>query len=253
MLKKIRENAAGIKQWLISLTLLTAFSLTTILASYISFICGPDHKAYINVLNTLSSVSTVVIDAGHGGEDPGTIGVNGAYEKDINLSIAITLGELLTERGFAVVYTRTDDRMLYGEGQNIKGIRKISDLKNRCKIAAEYPQAIFVSIHMNSYGSPAFSGLHVYYSPEDENSKLLANKIQYSVKENLQNTNNRKIKPGKDIYVLENVENTAVLIECGFLTNAEECEKLSQKEYQKQLCLAIVCGIIEYKEKISTN
>ena len=183
MLKKIRENAAGFKLWLISLTLLTAFSLTTLLASYISFICGPDHKAYINVLNTLSSVSTVIIDAGHGGEDPGTIGVNGAYEKDINLSIAITLGELLTERGFAVVYTRTDDRMLYGEGQNIKGIRKISDLKNRCKIAAEYENSIFVSIHMNSYSDNRYDGFQAYYSRNNEHSSLLAKEITASVKD----------------------------------------------------------------------
>ena len=208
---------------------------------------------YIETLQSENEKNLIIIDAGHGGEDPGAIGTSGVYEKDLNLEIAFTLGKILSERGFAVLYTRTKDKLLYTEAENIRGIRKISDLKNRCKIAAEYPQAIFVSIHMNSYGSPAFSGLHVYYSPEDENSKLLANKIQYSVKENLQNTNNRKIKPGKDIYVLENVENTAVLIECGFLTNAEECEKLSQKEYQKQLCLAIVCGIIEYKEKISTN
>lgn len=208
---------------------------------------------YVQALQNENEKNLVIIDAGHGGEDPGAIGTTGIYEKDLNLQIAYTLGNILSERGFAVLYTRTEDKLLYTEEENIKGIRKISDLKNRCKIAAEYPEAIFISVHMNSYGSPAFSGLQVYYSPENENSKLLASKIQVSVKENLQNSNNRKIKAGKDIYILENVINTAVLIECGFLTNDEECKKLSEKEYQKQLCLAIVCGIIEYKEKISYN
>ena len=111
--------------------------------------------------------------------------------------------------------------------------------------------AVFLSIHMNSYGDSRYSGLQVYYSEKNEDSKVLASSIQSSVKSDLQTNNKRVIKPGKDMYVLENVENVAVLVECGFLTNSEECEKLSEKEYQKQLSLAIVCGIIEYEEKIS--
>ena len=169
----------------------------------------------------------------------------------MNLAIAKELGALLEAEGYAVVYTRTQDKLLYMESENIKGIRKISDLKNRCKIAKEYPNALFVSIHMNSFSNAKYSGLQVYYSEKNEDSKILASSIQASVKSDLQTGNNRVIKPGKDIYVLENVDNTAVLVECGFLTNVKECEKLSEKEYQKQLSLAIVCGIIEYEEKIS--
>ena len=218
-------------------------------------LCGAYMRSdvYVQALKQESEKNLVIIDAGHGGEDPGAIGISGVYEKDLNLEIAFTLGEMLEERGFAVLYTRVDDKLLYTEAENIKGIRKISDLKNRCKIAAEYPKALFISVHMNSYGSPNLSGLQVYYSLENEHSKILANKIQSNVKTALQNDNNRKIKPGKDIYILENIENTAVLIECGFITNGNECKKLSEKEYQKQLCLAIVCGIIEYKEISSYN
>ena len=101
---------------------------------------------------------------------------------------------------------------------------------------------------MNSFGDSKYSGLQVYYSDKEE-SNVLANKIQGRVKADLQPENNRVVKKGKDMYVLENVENCAVLIECGFLTNKKECEKLSQKEYQNQLCFSIVCGIIEYMEK----
>lgn len=188
----------------------------------------------------------IIIDAGHGGEDSGATGVNGVLEKDLNLSVANILGEMLTEKGFAVIYTRSEDKMLYEAWENIKGIRKISDLKNRCKIAKNYPNALFVSIHMNTFGDGKYSGLQVYYSPENKESEKLAGAIQTSVKRELQPDNNRNIKPGKDIYVLENIDNTAVLIECGFLSNEEEAKKLSQKEYQKILSFSIICGIIEY-------
>ena len=203
---------------------------------------------YKEAMIEASERKLVIIDAGHGGEDCGAIGVSGVYEKDLNLSIAKELGALFEEKGYAVIFTRSDDKLLYREDENIKGIRKISDLKNRCKIAAEYPNALFVSVHMNSFGDSKYSGLQVYYSPESEESRMLATSIQTSVKESLQKDNNRKIKKGEGMYILENVENTAVLIECGFLTNPSECEKLSEKEYQKSLSFSIFCGIIDYIE-----
>ena len=192
----------------------------------------------------------IVIDAGHGGEDSGAIGVNGAYEKDINLQIATEIGEELKNRGYTVVYTRTEDKMLYLPEENIKGMRKISDLKNRCRITEEYDDCILVSIHMNSYGASKYSGLQVYFKNGDDESKQLATKIQGTVRSELQPENKRQIKSGDSLYLLENASATAVLIECGFLSNEAECEKLSQKEYQKQLSFSIICGIIEYiKEK----
>ena len=204
---------------------------------------------YIYAMQVENEKNTVIIDAGHGGEDSGAVGADGTLEKNLNLEIANELGRLLSESGFAVVYTRTDDRLLYTEEENIKGIRKISDLKNRCKIAAEYPNAILISIHQNSYGSAKYSGLQVYFKPNDKNSATLANYIQSSVKSSLQKDNTRSVKSGNGLYLLENSENTSVIIECGFLSNTEECKKLSEKEYQKELCLAIIYGIIEYKGK----
>ena len=167
------------------------------------------------------------------------------------MAIAKTLGSDLEAAGFSVIYTRTDDRLLYNADENIKGIRKISDLKNRCKIAAEYPEAMFVSIHMNSYGDAKYSGLQVYYSCNNQKSEALASSVQSTVKSELQKDNQRVVKSGEAIYILKNTNNPSILIECGFLTNPEECEKLSQKEYQKRLSLAIVYGIINYKEQIS--
>jgi N-acetylmuramoyl-L-alanine amidase len=206
-------------------------------------------------LNVIQPTNTdnqkiVIIDAGHGGEDCGTIGINGIYEKNLNFEIALLLGEMLSDNGYAVVYTRTEDKLLYKEEENIKGIRKISDLKNRCAIANEYPGAIFISIHMNSFGNPKYSGAQIY-SKDDLESKKLANIIQNSIKRDVQPENNRQTKVGKDLYVLENTECTSIIVECGFLSNPEECEKLSQKEYQKQLSFAILYGIIEYSNSMN--
>jgi len=208
---------------------------------------------YYDGKDELTSAETgrvIVIDAGHGGEDPGAIGINGVYEKDINLEIAMTLGEELKNRGYTIIYTRTEDKMLYIPEENIKGMRKISDLKNRCKITAEYDNCIVISIHMNSYGASKYSGLQVYYQDGNSESQALANKIQTAVRKELQPDNHRQIKNGSDLYLLENANGTAVLIECGFLSNEEECKKLSQKEYQKELSFSIICGIIEYINEI---
>ncbi len=188
----------------------------------------------------------LVIDPGHGGIDPGAVAKNGVCEKDLNLDISLIIGEELRSKGYEVVYTRTEDNLLLSPDEDVHGLRKISDLKNRCKVTNMYADCILISIHMNSYGDEKYSGLQVYYSDQNEESRVLASKIQTSVKKDVQNDNNRMIKNGRNIYILDNCSNIGVLIECGFLSNAEECEKLSEKEYQKALSFSIVCGIIEY-------
>lgn len=222
-----------------------AVSLIVVISLLIGFYFKTN-RDYVDAEAASAKEQIIILDAGHGGEDPGATSAGGKHEKDLNLEIAFCLGEMLTEKGYAVVYTRTEDKLLYREAENIKGIRKISDLKNRCKIASEYPNALFVSIHMNSFSESKYSGLQVYYSTKNGESESLATHIQSSVKRELQPTNDRKIKPGSSIYVLENIENPAVLIECGFLSNPEEAEKLSKKEYQNLLSFSIICGIIEY-------
>ena len=102
---------------------------------------------------------------------------------------------------------------------------------------------------MNSYSDEKYSGLQVYYSKNNELSRELANSIQNTVREKLQHENKRAIKTGENMYLMKNLNNPAVLIECGFLSNGEDCRKLSEKEYQKQLSFTILCGIIEYIEK----
>ena len=228
---------------------LFCFILILSIALNLSTLYFEGSDEYTEAALALANQRTVIIDAGHGGEDCGAIGTTGVYEKDLNLEVAKLLGEEFRERGYAVIYTRLDDKLLYTEEENIRGIRKISDLKNRCKIGAETPDAVFVSVHMNSFSQSKYSGTHVYYSKNNEASYPLAVSIQEKIKAELQPENERVVKPGDGIYLLENLENPAILIECGFLTNPEECEKLSEKEYQKQLSFSIFCGIIEYIEK----
>ena len=199
--------------------------------------------------NSVKKITTVIIDPGHGGEDPGAIGSDGVYEKDLNLSIAVLLKEELSAKGYEVILTREEDRMLYSQDENIKGMRKLSDLKNRCAVANQHPEALFVSIHMNTFGASEYSGLQVYYSKDNDEGKLLAASVQSTVKDQLQGENHRNIKRSEGMYLLDNIASTAILIECGFLSNPEECKKLAEKEYQKQLSLSIACGIINYIEQ----
>ena len=249
-MKVICINLKPVRRFLVIIFGLIMY-LTSIIAGSAVLFSVLDANAYVNTNASVEEGKVIIIDAGHGGEDSGAIASDGTMEKDLNLSIAMELGTMLNEKGYTVVYTRTSDKMLYSEDENIKGMRKLSDLKNRCKLADQYEDVIFVSIHINSYGSENCSGLQVYYKDKDENSRALAQFIQASTKNNLQPNNNRVIKNGKDIYVLNHCPSDAVLVECGFISNPTEAKKLSEKEYQNQLSFSILCGIIEYIE--STN
>ena len=197
---------------------------------------------------TAAEPSVIILDPGHGGEDPGAIGGDTVYEKDLNLSICRYMRDELLANGYAVVMTRDEDKMLYTDSENIKGIRKISDLKNRVKLFNSYGNAVVISIHMNSFSDSKYSGFQVYYSVNNDNSKALADTVQNLIKETLQPNNNRKTKPGNNLFVLDKIYSPAVLIECGFLSNLEECEKLCNEEYRKKLAFIICTATEKYIE-----
>jgi N-acetylmuramoyl-L-alanine amidase len=158
----------------------------------------------------------IILDAGHGGEDVGAVGFGGIYEKDLNLEITEKIGEYLSNSGFGVVFTRMDDKLLYTEEENVKGYRKIYDLKNRAKISNSYSDAIFISIHMNWFSDPSCHGAEIYHA-DDTDSSMLASCVRDSIINKVQPDNKRKIKNGSGIYLLEHSDNPAILIECGFL------------------------------------
>jgi N-acetylmuramoyl-L-alanine amidase len=179
---------------------------------------------------------TVVIDAGHGGEDGGTVGVDGTLEKDINLTLARELFDALTSRGIRCVMTRTEDMLLYDRNADYEGRKKALDAKARLEIAAKQERAIFVSIHQNSYPVAKYSGFQVYYSKNSPKSAVIAKKLELAVREELQPDNNRASKEaGTNIYLLNKLTCPAVLLECGFLSNPEECAQLQDTEYRARL------------------
>lgn len=202
------------------------------------------------VLETTEEPFTVILDAGHGGEDSGAVGVNGVYEKNLNFQMVEVLSAFLRAGGVAVVETRTEDRLLYTEEQNIRGMRKMYDLKNRLAIAEKYPSALFVSIHMNNFSMSQYQGLQVWYSKNHPQSRAFAESVQSCVRQGLQKENDRVIKAAdSSLYLLDRSENPAILIECGFLSSSEECEKLCDRDYQKRLSFFIFCAMMEERSK----
>lgn len=223
------------------------FTITCIMFMYISNSFCKDLPMDVATEYKPAPLPTIIIDAGHGGEDGGTVGVNGILEKDVNLQISNILKDLFAVSGQNVVMTRKNDTMLYDKNVDYKGRKKALDLAARVKIANSYDNAIFVSIHMNAFPIEKYSGLQVYYSSQNDSSFILANEIQSTIKENLQNNNDRQVKAaGEDIFVLDRTKIPAVLIECGFLSNNKECIKLSDTEYQKKLALTIFLAISKY-------
>lgn len=195
---------------------------------------------------------TVVLDPGHGGEDGGAVGKNGVLEKELNLSIVQKMEQKLKDMGISVICTRTEDILLYDRNEDYKGRKKMLDLAARLKIANDTQNAIFVSIHMNSFPQTQYSGLQVYYSKNDFRSTDLANQIQNAVREQLQPTNSRKTKQASsNIYLLDRITAPAVLIECGFLSNAEECAKLSTEEYRDELASVLAKALADYVASLS--
>ena len=190
---------------------------------------------------------TVIIDAGHGGEDGGTVGVNGLIEKDVNLDISNILCDMLRASGVNVVMTRTDDRLLYDRNTDYQGRKKKLDLAARLAIADKTPNALLISIHMNSFTDPQYAGLQVWYSPNNTGSSALAELIRAENRDMLQPGNNRRTKEATSaINLLHNASCPAVLVECGFLSNPEEAKLFESYEYKRKVAFAIFCAVTEY-------
>lgn len=190
---------------------------------------------------------TVIVDAGHGGDDGGAIGIDGTVEKDINLDIALKLEKILKFYGFNVIMTRTQDVMTCDDGLDSLRKRKISDIHNRFELMRKNPDAIFISVHQNKFEDSSQHGTQVFYSGNDERSKELAEAIQTSVTLTLQRKNDRVVKKsGSGIYLLYHAKIPAVLVECGFISNSDELKKLKDESYRMKLAILIADGLLKY-------
>ena len=183
----------------------------------------------------------VVIDSGHGGSDPGKVGINEVMEKDINLKISKQVEKELKNKGYQVVMTREKDQMLAGE---TSGNSKIQDMKARVDLINEKAPGLAVSIHQNSYHEEAIHGAQVFYYKKSEESKRIAQIMQGVLSEKLGTT--RQIKSDVNYYILLHSKLPTIISECGFLSNPEEEQRLCTEEYQEKVADALYCGIIEY-------
>lgn len=206
-------------------------------------ICATNLKEIVNASETSKRI--VVIDAGHGGVDPGKVGVNNALEKDINLQIAKLLREKLEAEGMTVIMTRDSDKGLYYEGDSNK---KISDMKKRCEIIDESGCILAVSIHQNSYHEESVSGPQVFYYSDSEKGEKLAAEVQKQLIEILNPVKIRAQKSNDSYYLLKNVSCPVIIVECGFLSNWNEATYLCDMAYQDKVAEAICKGIINYAD-----
>lgn len=193
-------------------------------------------------INNVKTKKTVIIDPGHGGIDVGTVGIDGSLEKNINLSISLDLYDYLMVSGINTVLTRDGDYEVYKAGEK----RTKSDLYNRMDFINSVPNSILISIHQNHFENEAEWGTQVWFSPNDEISPTLADKILRSVKKNIQPENKRENKVSDNsYYILYKAQKPSVMVECGFVSNKNENNKLQDKEYQKDMAYSILAGICE--------
>lgn len=189
---------------------------------------------------------TIVVDSGHGGIDPGKVSADGAYEKDINLAIALKLRNELQKRDCQVVMTRESDEGLYDSSASNK---KMSDMKKRIEIMNNSKPDLIISIHQNSFSDTISKGAQVFYQASSETGKALAETLQSIWKSKLDPDNNRQCKANNDYYLLQHSEATMVIVECGFMSNPGEAAQLQTEEYQSQIAAVLADGVIEYLEQ----
>lgn len=185
----------------------------------------------------------VVIDAGHGGDDPGKIGIGQVLEKDVNLSIARKVQQYLEAQDIRVVLTREDENGLYDSDASNK---KVQDMKRRVALIEETKPAITVSIHQNSYPEESVHGAQVFYYDGSRDGQLLAELLQKQLVEKLDPENHRQIKANDSYYLLKKTDIPIVIVECGFLSNQAEAALLARDDYQDRVAWAIHMGILQY-------
>lgn len=186
---------------------------------------------------------TVFIDPGHGGFDPGKVGINNSLEKDINLSISLKLKTILEQNDINVIMSREDDRGLYSDSDSRK---KVADLRKRVEIINNSDAMVAVSIHQNSFEQESIKGAQVFYYSSSEEGKEFAEIMQEQLKKTLKDGNKRVAKANNNYYMLTKTKCPLVIIECGFLSNYSEATLLMDEAYQEKLAWSIHLGILSY-------
>lgn len=207
-------------------------------------VLGSDTVTTVAQNTPVSRSCTIVVDAGHGGIDGGATSCTGVLESGLNLEIALRLNDLLHLIGYDTVMIRTTDTSIYTQGNTIAA-QKVSDLRERVRICNETENAIVISIHQNTFADSRYGGAQVFYAASD-GSRALAERLQSLFCSTVNPDSNRKCKRAASVYLLENIQCTGVLIECGFLSNPEEEAKLRSEAYQQKLCCVIVSALSDF-------
>lgn len=194
-------------------------------------------------MNKENTKEIIVIDAGHGGRDPGKVGVNNTLEKDINLKIALKLKSLLEQNDYNVVMIREDDTGLYSESDSNK---KVTDMRKRVEIINSSNAVLAISVHQNSYTREDIRGAQVFYYTRSEESKEYALILQDQLKRTLNDGNKRQAKGNDAYYMLKKTQIPIVIVECGYLSNNKEAQLLNTDDYQEKMAWAIHLGVINY-------
>lgn len=195
------------------------------------------------VANNNASQPCIVLDAGHGGADPGKVGGDNILEKDLNLAIVYKLKTLFENKGFKVVLTRTDDKALVSD--HSKAL-KVEDMRNRVALIEKIHPIMTVSIHQNSYTDPAVSGPQVFFFKNSPEGEEIAATVQATLNEQLDPPKKRVSKSNDDYYILKKTPTPTIIVECGFLSNPEEAVKLTDDAYQNKLARAVYSGVCTY-------
>lgn len=227
------------KSWIIA----TVYSFVSILL----LLCvklGSEAVTTLSESRNISRKNCIVIDPGHGGEDGGAVSRSGLPESTYNLEIALRLNDLLNLMGFQTEMTRTTDISIYTKGNTLSQ-KKASDLQERVKRVNETENALLISIHQNHYPDGRYCGAQVFYA-KTPGSEKLAKQLQHGFISSLNTGNNRHAKQSTGIYLMEHIRCPGVLIECGFLSNSTEDQKLKNPEYQKKLCCVIAAATCQY-------
>ncbi len=219
--------------------------MTCLLVLFI-LIVVKESAEYVSVLKengTKETRHTIVIDPGHGGNDPGKVAINSALEKDVNLAIALKLKKYLEQEDMEVVMTRQEDKGLYEETDSNK---KVHDMKNRLAIMEGAKPALVVSVHQNSYPEESVSGVQVFYYRDSAEGKRAALLVQEQMIATLQPAKEREAKENSTYYILKKTTVPTIIVECGFLSNREEADRLTSEDYQERVAWAIHLGIMRY-------
>ena len=255
--KKITEvlvTAKAVQYVMIAVLLIGAFFLPRLAVKQETEAARQEAMAEVQQLknsqqsggNAQAAKGTIVLDPGHGGDDPGMIGESGINEKRLNLIYAKKLQTLLEAKGYRVVLTRETEEGLYDADAAHK---KAQDMQRRVAIIAEEAPLITVSIHQNSYQDPAVSGPQVFYYEHSAEVQKLAKSIQDRMNSELSEARSRVEKSNSSYYILKRSQGTTVIVECGFLSNPEEEARLQEEAYQDRVCAAVCAGILQYLDE----